>query len=573
MIVQAARIAVASGHTSTADHVFAGSKNEAIHVLQGTRQDLEDMVRDAGAAVKKYAFRHYKLSPYEDTTRAQVLELAADIAAEFGFDVARCVLVEHEKARADDQACGRHWHLLAPEWDPVRRRVLDASWMRPRQEKLGRLAELRMGHAGVKGRWNTAVERQLRAEGMHAEADALAPLAQGDRPEAAFTGIRHQAAARSGLSLPQARLAVAEAWRRGDTAAARMAAVRDLGLQVRPGDKPGIWVVETAGEAPVLLGALHRLVKEPRATVAAIMEERGHGRQQEVELQPGGRPPGPGRGGRGRRDARDGQARTDPAQLRGAADGGDGRCHPGRHPEAAGASARRRGPDGAAAGCARSGSGEAGPHRAEGGCVGSRLEEGRAARIFACAGPGADLRLRQLTERARDRPTRRDPLPPDVAVTLPGHRAVWLVRDPQEDAQARLARRTRWLAAAMRSAYGLEWVPERLVANLDFVHVDRERRAVILVLRSGTRLVDSLDRIDVVGTADDIAVAELVEAVRRRGWGRVRLHGPPEFRHAAALRLQALEPPIAVADNPLTEVDPERIASLVSHSVPPITRP
>jgi len=102
--------------------------------------------------------------------------LAAAVAAEFGFDLGRCVLIKHEKGRVSGEACARHWHLLVRKWDPVRRRVLDASWMRPRQEKLSRLAETRLGHAAVKGRWNAAVERRLRAEGLDREADAVAPL-------------------------------------------------------------------------------------------------------------------------------------------------------------------------------------------------------------------------------------------------------------------------------------------------------------------------------------------------------------------------------------------------------------
>ena len=34
-----------------------------------------------------------------------------------------------------------------------------------------------------------------------------------------------------------------------------------------------------------------------------------------------------------------------------------------------------------------------------------------------------------------------------------------------------------------------------------------------------------LDRIDVVGTADDVGISELVEAVRCRGWISVRVYG------------------------------------------------
>ena len=135
-------------------------------------------------------------------------------------------------------------------------------------------------------------------------------------------------------------------------------------------------------------------------------------------------------------------------------------------------------------------------------------------------------------------------------VALQGHRAVSRIGAPDDP-----GRRARWLAAAMRRAYDLSWVPEHLVANITAIDVDREHEAVILTLRSGTQLVDRLDRIDVVGKPDDVAVGELAEAVRRRGWAAVTLRGSPEFRRAAALRLAALEPPIHVAGSPLMDME------------------
>ena len=141
------------------------------------------------------------------------------------------------------------------------------------------------------------------------------------------------------------------------------------------------------------------------------------------------------------------------------------------------------------------------------------------------------------------------------------------VPDAREDTSARVGRRARWLAAAFRDAYDLGWVPEAMIANLAGVHVDLEHQAVILVLKSGIRIIDRLDRIDIIGTADDAAVSELVEAVRRRGWTSVKVHGAPAFRCATAILLQGLEPPVAVADSPLGEADLARIEAL--HRVRP----
>ena len=126
----------------------------------------------------------------------------------------------------------------------------------------------------------------------------MAPLADVPRPQSAYTAVRHKAAACGGVSLPRAREAVATAWKSGDTGAARLSAIRDLGLVVRPGEKQGVWVVQTAREAPVLVGALHRLVREKQAAVSAALEkENRDGCEQEAEPHHRGRAAGPGRAG------------------------------------------------------------------------------------------------------------------------------------------------------------------------------------------------------------------------------------------------------------------------------------
>ena len=273
MIIQSARLRTGCDIAALGRHVFAGAANDDIVPLHGDRDGLTAMRDDAAAAGKRYAIRHYKISPAEPMTRVQAAELIRDIASEFGFDVRHCVIVEHAKPRAGDAGYDRHWHLLAPEWDPVRRRVLDAHWMRPRQEKLARRAELRLGHALVKGRWNAAVARAMakdRQEGI----DQVAALAGLPRPGSAYTGRRHQRAAREGIALPEAKRLVARAWEGSDTAPAFAEALADLGLTVRAGDKKGTWLVETTAGIdgkPVLLGALHRLLRQPKRVVEARM--------------------------------------------------------------------------------------------------------------------------------------------------------------------------------------------------------------------------------------------------------------------------------------------------------------
>jgi hypothetical protein len=275
VIIAATRITTSSGAEAVAAHVFAGTANESIEVLQGCPADLEDMVRDAEAHGAKYAIRHYAISPAEEMTRAEAIRVVQALAHEFGFDLARVVLIEHEKRRQGDGGYERHWHALVPEVDPVHGRVLDSHWMRPRQEKISRTAEVRLGHRVVTGRWNAAVEKALRKGDLHDVADRVVTLGKADRPRAAYSSDSHQLAQRRGVSLPEARQAVAEVWRAADSASAFAVALQESGLTLRQGDKAGIWVIEAVGSdgEPVTVGAVDRLVREKRAHVAARLGE------------------------------------------------------------------------------------------------------------------------------------------------------------------------------------------------------------------------------------------------------------------------------------------------------------
>ena len=266
MIIQSARLLTKLVLARLVKHVFRGKANDAIRLLHGDADDLAMMQQDAGAAGKRYAIRHFKISPAERVTLDEMAAVMRDIAKEFGFALSCCVLVEHTKPRVGG-GYERHWHLLVPEWDPVRRRVLDAHWMRPRQEKLARLAELRLGHASVVGRWNMAAARAVKAAGDDAGATAIAKLAEVPRPCSAYSAGRHQAAARQGAKLPELKALVAHAWAHSDDTAGFTAALSQSGMHVRAGDKAGIWVVERQDDATqVLLGALHRLVCQPKQT-------------------------------------------------------------------------------------------------------------------------------------------------------------------------------------------------------------------------------------------------------------------------------------------------------------------
>lgn len=275
MIIAASRIATASGAGAVGSHVFTGPKNESIELVRGARADLDDMVSDAREHDAKYAIRHYKIAPAQATTRGQALGIVAALGQEFGFDPERAVVVEHEKPRAGGKGFDRHWHAMVPEVDPERGRVLDSHWMRARHEKVSRVAEFELGHDQVRGRWNKAVERALRADNRDELADRVASLAEGDRPREAFTAQRQQAAERAGLSLPEAKAAVADAWQRADGGRSFAVALAEHGLTVRRGERNCAWIVEgrDAEGGPVLVGAVHRLAGTKKGEAAAKLAD------------------------------------------------------------------------------------------------------------------------------------------------------------------------------------------------------------------------------------------------------------------------------------------------------------
>lgn len=275
MIISASRIVTASGSATVGAHVFSGPKNRSITLVQGSRAELDDMVRDARDHGAKYSIRHFKVNPEEATTREEALAVVAALGREFGFDPGRAVTVEHEKRRQGGAGFERHWHVMVPEVDPVRGRVLDASWMRARQEKVSRVAEIELAHHQVRGKWNRAVQAALRAEGRNELADRVHPLAAGDRPAEAFSAVRHQVAERCGRSMPQMKAAVTDAWQQSDSGSSFRAALVEQGLAARPGDKKGVWLVEATGAdgAPVLVGSLARLTRAKAEEVGARMAE------------------------------------------------------------------------------------------------------------------------------------------------------------------------------------------------------------------------------------------------------------------------------------------------------------
>ena len=306
MIISATRIRTSSGAGPVLNHVLRGDGNDAISVICGTEADVTDMVATARHAAAQYAIRHYVIAPAEQIGDLEAFDLLGDLATEFGFDPAAALLVRHDKARAATRLARRtgkpllpeaeradvHWHALVGEVDPVTLRVLDSRHWRARHEKVARLAELRLGHGVVQGRWNRAVldhlDRGSTEERRLADRLVAAGLRERVRPRAAYTSDQRRRLERSRhdhrsapLDLPLLIHQLRQAWDQPSlrTGAELQHALKSLGLRIAvvPNDavtkpRPPRLVIEAwdrVAREPYVLGTLQRLLREPPPRVEA----------------------------------------------------------------------------------------------------------------------------------------------------------------------------------------------------------------------------------------------------------------------------------------------------------------
>lgn len=279
MIIGATRIRVASksGPHALIRHVFAGKDNEAIAIVQGGRHMVQAAHEDARAAGRSYSNRHFSVSPEDATTRDQAQQVFRSIAAEFGFDLADATVVEHQKSRQGGQGYERHWHVIVPELRPDGS-ALDSRFMRVRQEKLGRIAEIRLGHPITHGKHDKAVLKALERDGLP-EALAFAEVLRwrefgpgAGEPRAAYSAETHQILKRNGISTPAIKSAVMAAWatRDPENGLPFKDMLHACGIDLVPGRRPGTWVASVDG---VEVTALHRLLRVKSAEVSAEMAQ------------------------------------------------------------------------------------------------------------------------------------------------------------------------------------------------------------------------------------------------------------------------------------------------------------
>lgn len=570
MIIEASRRLASQGVGEVADHVLRGPANESISVLQGSEQALHDWVRDARTWRRRFAFRHFKISPSEDLTPEQEGEMLDELATEFAFDRDDALVVRHQKPRHNDAASEFHIHVLAPEVNPVNGRVLSSKWNYARHEKVARVLAARWGHRTVQGEFNKEVIAALRREGRDDDADLV--LGEGlditAKPQAPYTSqLVQEVKRKTARTMAEIAEAVRDARMLSATPNEFTDMLAEQGLRVAQGEKAARWVIEaqTVDGDWTFAGALHRITKRSTDETnrwmqgfnpALEQENDEHERHNEGKLEDDGLHR-PARGARRPHDAQtDGQEGNDAWLCRspgsrgknGPVDGlaGHGLKHrrrkrPGPHRGTADAAGRNA--EGHAGTLERAGFPAVVTERARA-SLRSREESRGDGSTTTKSTHDQGLRCRRLTSLLEVAAVQQhfsaknqvrklaaafgDIRPPELAPLLGAtNRSVTVV----EPDVARRERRMRFHLLLIRRAYPLaQWLPPLAVANLSRVDYDPESARLMLTLWSGTRILDAGDRLTVRGVVNDVALHELAECVERREWERVEVTGDRDFR-------------------------------------------
>ncbi|MBS1104294.1 hypothetical protein JK202_14990 [Gluconobacter sp. Dm-62] len=249
------------GISSTCRHVFHGSDNEQITVLQGSEFDVRAELGRAKAVGSQYAVRHVKISSYEDMTDEQLFSLVKTYAKEFKADPSKATIVRHDKPRADGKASGHHYHVYFPE---VLRngKIMDSSFSKIREEKIARIAEIDFSHAPVVGKHNASVIKDLEKSNQRYYADIIRKntpsLDAKDAPDASYSDKQFRRAKISGTALNEVRQTLKELRINSKSFGQMIESLDTHNLEIRKGDKVNTYIIVNNDNGNVL-GSANRL--------------------------------------------------------------------------------------------------------------------------------------------------------------------------------------------------------------------------------------------------------------------------------------------------------------------------
>nr|WP_162707453.1 hypothetical protein [Brucella anthropi] len=254
--------------------------NCAAHDLRSAMDDMQ-LARDASRA--DAAFLHLSLSPGRDMTDDELRQVADIVLRHFEADEHPAALVIHDKDRASGKG-NTHGHLVVGRvgYDG---QVLPSGFEKIRLETAMRIVEFEMGEPATLGRHHVSAVKWLRANGREDVAnwlDMQFGVNPGKPKSPASPAKRQKIERATGINMSTLTSTVRSAWERSDNPQAFSAALAESGIHIQKGQKDGVFLVLKDG---VQVGALDRLLKEKRRSVAVRMEGFEYG---ETRTNPNG---------------------------------------------------------------------------------------------------------------------------------------------------------------------------------------------------------------------------------------------------------------------------------------------
>lgn len=275
--------------------VTTGQRSRVVSMANVTGRDAAEAMRtmerlrDGSAA--EIAFHHLTINPVRRLSDGERDEAVRRIVAALGAADHPRVLWEHDGKARSGGDCDQHFHLVLGHVGPGLR-ALRVGFSYARLEAVARSLEVDWGEPLTDTRRHGAVAGRLRAMRRDDVADAVEARRPTDDPtrlpRSAMSSRTRGRAAAQGLDLPVLRHRIAAAYRSADTGDAARAALSEIKLSVVAADAIDTWLVTSGG---AIVGALDRLVREPRASVAARMARASDEAQIAQTVPPRPEPP------------------------------------------------------------------------------------------------------------------------------------------------------------------------------------------------------------------------------------------------------------------------------------------
>lgn len=276
MIIKSSRVRASQVRNHLAAHLLEGDENDAVVVLMGGRDQMEQSIADAKAKGITYAIRHFIISPSRPTSNAEGVHVLRLLAKEFEFSISHVTFVRHEKARLGLDPTVPHFHVAVPEFDPtVSSRVLRTKFDFRSHELIARTAEVELGHPITPGPHQAAVIRDCEAKDRMDVADAIrhlcAPREREDYPTS-YTAATAAQVKRAGLDPATTAELIRAAFEVASSPAEFLSMLLREGMTIAPGEKRATTpCIYYDGKH---VDALHRVLGVPVKTVRAFLNSQ-----------------------------------------------------------------------------------------------------------------------------------------------------------------------------------------------------------------------------------------------------------------------------------------------------------